>query len=204
MSTKIYNGIKFTTSDIHELYELLNDFKKESTKLLLKQFNKLYPFYLKDIMISYYRENGNMDNKWNIIDIFKRSINNYFIANLKNEIQIYPHKKTNSIYGYFILDNESEKLLLNKDWVLDFHYQNQTDPPEDISYEEFDKRKYIWDDNFKYSIFDSGFTFKIIDIVEDIYFLTDEFFINNFNKFKEIIPRELKIKNILNDKNDKK
>lgn len=32
------------------------------------------------------------------------------------------------------------------DWFEDFHYQNQTDPPEDIPYDEYKKRDDKWDE----------------------------------------------------------
>jgi hypothetical protein len=50
-------------------------------------------------------------------------------------------------------DQISANRALLKDIVDDFHYQNQTDQPEDINDEEWSEREQIWND-----IFDEYFT----------------------------------------------
>ena len=201
MSTKIYNGIKFKTNDIYELYDLLNDFKIESSLLLRKGFDKKLPFILKQVMKDYYIEHKNLDSVWEIADLFKKDFQkNDFRVDYNNYIQIYPHPETKALYGYFILDSESENLLLSKDWVEDYHYQNSSDGPDDMSYEEYSKRGDLWDELFasSYKIEDSGFKYKIMDFSE-IFFYQDSVFNKYFKINEESITRELKLERIIGE-----
>lgn len=200
MSTKIYNGIKFNTSDIYDLYDKLNIFKEESIKLYREMFDDRLPDILTYVMKEHYKKTGNLEDMWNIGDEFIDSLKKDRMILLKNTIQIYPHPKTKELYGYFILDNKSEISLLDKDWVSDYHYQNQTDPPEDISYEDFEKRSDMWDDLFtdSYKIQDSGFEYKIYDITE-ISIYMDKVFRKTYKELCESIPRLLKLERIIED-----
>lgn len=73
-------------------------------------------------------------------------------------VKFYPNSKIQ----YNIVDT------IVKDFGLeDYHYQNQTDPPEDISYPAFERRAKKWDqllapdDNFR-----NGFQFTLFDAKE--------------------------------------
>ena len=199
MSTKIYNGIKFKTKDIYELYDLLNEFKIESSELLKKEFDKYMPTLLKHVMVEYYKKHKKLDSIWDVADNFKKELEiGEFRIQHRNTIQIYPRPKTKELYGYFILDDKSESLLLEKDWVEDYHYQNSSDGPEDISYDDYSKRGDVWDELFapSYRITDSGFEYVIFDF-SNINFFQDQTWKQKFKEFKTTMPREVKMKNVI-------
>jgi len=205
MSTKIYNGIKFKVDDIYDLYEKLNHFKEKSIVLYREMLNERYPRYLENIMKKNYKENGIFKNLWDISDELIYELKKSRMILLKNKIQIYPHIKTKELYGYYVLDFESEKLLNKQDWVLDYHYQNQTDSPDNISYDEFSKRGDMWDELFddSYNINDTGFEYKIYDISENL-FPMDVHFRKTYKELSESIPRLLKLERIVDkDENEK-
>ena len=50
------------------------------------------------------------------------------------------------------------------EFVDDYHYQNQTDPPEDFDDEEWDERRSIWDEIFDkyFTPGEAGFVYEIV------------------------------------------
>jgi len=197
MSTKIYNGIKFEVKDVFELYEKLNIFKDYAEKKLIEKYlNKRLYHDLKNIMKD---KNLNIINTWDISNELSDFLNknkHYGLQN-KNYIQIYPHQETNTIYGYYVLDYTIEKDLLEEDWNSDFHYQNQSDPPENIDEHEYAKRSNIWDDLFgsALNVDEIGMKFNILTISEYV-FMWDKKFNDIYNELLEIIPREKKMKRL--------
>ena len=202
MSTKIYNGFKFNTNNIFKVYEYLSDFKEISKKNLMSKFNDSYLSILKNIMTKYYLEYDKFQSIWELDNVFIEEIKkpHYFLY-LKNYIQIYPDSETNEIYGYYILDSESEQHIIRNDWFIDFHYQNQTDIPDNITEDEYEHRKEVWDRVLAsdYLIKNSGIMFNILDIT-DINFSLNEIFNKRVKMLEKNIVRELKMKNICNEK----
>lgn len=63
-----------------------------------------------------------------------------FFKNNYAELCVFFHK--GQIYTQFFWTGP----LTLSDRFTDFHYQNQTDPPDDIAYEEYEQRRIIWDE----------------------------------------------------------
>lgn len=89
-------------------------------------------------------------------------------------VVIIPYKK--SLYGLYYCDGIKENEDLFFSIADDYHYQNQTDKPDNISWKEWRKREEVWDDILEiggYSPIEFGFEFKItmdggIEISNDV------------------------------------
>jgi len=199
MLTKIYNGFKFNTNNIFKVYEYLTDFKEIIKKNIMSNFNDSYLSILKEIMTKYYLKHNEFQHIWELVDVFLKEIKtpNHFLY-LKNYIQIYPDSKTNEIYGYYILDPESEQQIIRNDWFIDFDYHNQTDIPDNITEDEYEHRKEVWDRVLasNYLMKNSGIMFNVLDIT-DINFSLNKIFNERVKILEKSIVRELKIKNIM-------
>lgn len=74
------------------------------------------------------------------------------------------------------------KKIVDVNDLIDFHYQNQTDPPPDVSEEEYEKRKKTWDrlcpqtfyDGMVYPLMDGHILSKVIE--ENEFFSLDKRF----------------------------
>lgn len=69
-----------------------------------------------------------------------------------------------NVYGISFHEGIKENVELLRDIADEYHYQNQTDQPDDISNEEWQERREIWNDIFdKYcSPNDAGFIYEIV------------------------------------------
>lgn len=156
---KIYNGIKFKSNDLQEIVKSLYDIRKQAIKNSVeyaKNHSDDFIFTMVD----------NIDDAFKLnIDDFKtnRECQKKVQASLEKRwrtskdpnflfnVTIIPW--AGEYYGCVYDDQISENRALLKDIADDFHYQNQTDQPEDISNEEWQHRSQIWND-----IFDMYFT----------------------------------------------
>jgi hypothetical protein len=81
------------------------------------------------------------------------------------EVVIFPHE-SGDLYGYFITDGIKayEKMLFNRGIAEDFHFQNQSDIPEDIDENEWAHREKIWDDLLPGvgNLMENGMLFQIV------------------------------------------
>lgn len=187
MSTTIYNGIKFKETNIYNIYEQLHDFKKivvnyhkekeiqKIIRLAIVEYAKekfLYQKEIKeDILFKYLlrrmddlRENNNKNNIFNKIN---------------ENIIIFPYKE--NIYGIYY--GELLEIFLNYDIAQEFGYWNNTDKPEGISLNSWNKRSVIWDNIFKKnsSPKEVGFSFELFDSEQII--ITMEDIKKNYNKY---------------------
>jgi hypothetical protein len=116
-----------------------------------------------------------------------------FPIKIKFSVMLFPTKE-GDIYGYYISDNSKYDDLL-KPIYTDFHYQNQTDPPDDLSEEEWDFRSQKWDELMSNSdtYTDCSFNFQIISGREiDLWDMNDRVksilkSVNRDNKINDII-----------------
>lgn len=138
---------------------VLDDAKREYEK---DPSNHMAKYALED------NEKGIFDDFWaeRVLEKAQRSL-------IKSHIDIYFECSifydNDFWYIKFFPNNKIYENLLGKLENLgfeDYHYQNQTDPPEDIPFEEYEKRGEIWDalldsadgnyrDGFLYTIFDA-------------------------------------------------
>ena len=95
-------------------------------------------------------------------------------------VYIIPYKD-GKVYGAWYYNNINSYKSLLEPYVEEYHYQNQADQPDEISDEEWDERKNIWDDIFSdyWSFPEVGYHYSII-APRDIHI---------FNRIEEIIDK---------------
>lgn len=183
MSTKIYNGIMFKSKNIFEINKQLNAFSVELTKYTNVKLSEMlanvtvadidfctiYGEIPKDIEESkcdgiylYYLKN--YANAWKKLNEPYAERN--LLIDYTCSISIHPLEQEGLFLGIVFAEKEEIKqMLFDKNIAVDYHYQNQTDPPEDILYEEWKKRGYNWDEVLKHSSIPShaGFSKDLSD-----------------------------------------
>jgi len=192
MSTKLYNGIKFKSNNIREVLDQLISIKSKAEELALQ--------FISDRDISIFISTNNLidKNAWEISKeltdaIDSSSYNKYrFTPRVTFSVVIYPTTE-GDIYGYYFDSDRKQYLELIEPFYTDFHYQNQSDPPSDIPYEEWQSRGDKWDELLKDKFKDTGLTYGIVsgdDI--DIWDLEDK-----IKSVLEKLKRENKIDSVL-------
>jgi hypothetical protein len=164
MSTKIYNGIKFKSSNIKEVLDQLIQLKKVANKKAIEILkdgeiarfimgNNLLsevPFEIsRELMHAINNSSSSLNRKW------------VLVPNLYFSVVVYPDS-VGDIYGYYFISNRDEYYELLKPLYTDFHYQNQTDPPSELSEEEWDFRRSKWDELVNDKFGDAGFTYDLV------------------------------------------
>lgn len=157
MSTKIYDAYicpKFRSIDhMHNTFKKIKDrIKKEVVKRYQGKIAQDWADYQDNCIIknkkitSPFHEIASKASKE-----FQKNVNNSKDCdasyNFIFEIMIIPYRK--NIYIKIFTQQTDLCNLLEEYGFKDFHYQNQTDRPEEISGREWAKRDVIWDNIFK-------------------------------------------------------
>lgn len=161
MSTKIYNGIKYKTNNLHELLKMFKKKREQAEKICIKNFL--------DRELRFFISMNNLEEKepFNIfMEISKsaskdeRTIKDF---NYTLSFIVFPHK-SGDLYGYYLNDNISEYQKIVKSVSTDFHYQNQVDKPKAISVKKWNERRDIWEELLPGigRLDDHGFIFKLV------------------------------------------
>lgn len=175
MSTKIYNAYR-TTKSIPSLLKVLNKQRKyilkEAEATLNHVFDSLPKKYTKD-----------MDSFLSFLykEYMSYSYSRYGI-DFNSCVRIYQPRSNSSFSQYiFILVHHNrwpsaidgsvvDLKFTSKNGFQDFHYQNQSDPPDNISYKDFEKRGKIWDilmkEEFKNIEFKNHTIFEYISLYD--------------------------------------
>jgi hypothetical protein len=193
MSTKLYNGIKFKSNNIKEVLDQLISVKETAKQIAIDSISD------KDLGL-FITANNLLDNDaWYIANEIKDAIasDNYnrwkFKPRLKFTVVVYPTTE-GDIYGYYFDADKKEYNDLIEPFYTDFHYQNNSDRPSDITEEEWDFRREKWDELLKDRFMDTGFTYEIVggddldffDLVDKIKIVLDK------------LKREEKINQVIN------
>lgn len=156
MSTKIYNAYVFHSSNLEELYTVLDKMKKEwferqlslwkagtqkSKEAFIKDL-KEFSFELpKKIREDFVKKIDGLPDYMALDEFFKTyaysRVNSPF--NIDASVMIYPLGK--KLYVQFFLDRDAK---IPKTFA-DYHYQNQSDQPEDVTNKEWKQREKTWD-----------------------------------------------------------
>ncbi len=162
MSTKLYNGIKFKSNNMREVLDQLMSIKKRANDIAID--------LLDDRSLALFIDTNNLldKDKWEttreVIDALDSSNHNRwkFKPRLHFSVVVYPTKE-GDIYGYYFDSDKKEFYDLLKPFYTDFHYQNQTDPPTDVTEEEWNFRELKWDELLPGDKFsDSGLQYDIV------------------------------------------
>jgi len=166
MSTKIYNGYKFkkatSLNEIHSFCHKLRDkVKPIAEKLYYQQFiNEAVGLYDKN-QYGFYEESmyfvnkeGNKELFWGIDRYMHIRMNHIKATNQRDpevdfgfSISILPLKKRKDVLVLLYTEKRELANVFKKlPEVEDYHYQNQSDKPNNISEKKWDQRRSDWDD----------------------------------------------------------
>lgn len=189
MSTKVYGAFKINKSidwtfdflhslrlDIHNI--IMEDLYKNSAKQVcdIIDSNTFYKGYSLDYEIKqsfeYYKGKAQT-----LIEHVMKTLIGYGKLSYNSQQRlsngydysascvIIKYKKNQTILKFFIENDNVNKHIekkLQEFGGVDFHYQNSTDRPEDISNYEWKKRKLFWDKMGKFGTFkEMGYTFEL-------------------------------------------
>lgn len=162
MSTKIYNGFRFKTNDLRKVFKEISGFRIMLQPIAEKKageaVTRIAVEILDDVCCGMIKKNEYTEKK-----IFNRNapvyaLNQYMerVKKMKSsgvrdpevdfdfEMAILPMK--NQILGIYYTEQEYFADLWNSShFVEDYHYQNQTDRPKNISASDWNKRRIDWD-----------------------------------------------------------
>lgn len=180
MSTKLYNGIKFKSNKLSTVIRQLNSLKEEARKRVMETFederssNFLY-------MCLKYAEYVGKGLDVNTCFKFERQLYHdlskpYSDFDVDFKVTIFERK--NKLYGtYFDHTRKNYKDLFDKGIAVNYHYQDQTDKPDNISWRDWNFREKVWSDIFDdidslWRPKEAGVTYDIVS-ADDI-IITDE------------------------------
>lgn len=139
MSTKIYNAFRFK-GELKDLMPFLREVRSDIESHTVNYYKE-------------YKHSDMPDNEWDLVELFKeRNKSIFFEFNIESSVVVYFH--STGIYLHFFFPghfgNYSDRGFFEKwgDWIEDFHYQNQTDKPDDISEGDWRHREEVFDDLF--------------------------------------------------------
>lgn len=218
MSTKIYDAYRIKKDKVDNIYDLLHEFREvakeyvsQNEKLLRRIHVGSFYYHMMNTddgerLIKRYKDAKFID--WEIADYLRYSENTLTREIVAIDVKVLVTLFMDDEYWYmkfFINDQSLSKVLRiledKYDYLEDYHYQNQTDPPEDIPYQEFKKRGEVWDkltersggtyrDGLQYELFDS---YEFMNLLrKNFYTGTDDLFSHLAYKFP---PLDMEKKN---------
>lgn len=155
MSTKIYNGLRFVSTDLYEIHQQFMDWRKRIHELTDEYENKMIALKVVQIIdrqtiIETDEPIKNpMSHVWNEItdaqQEIKKTGRRQPAVDFDFEVSLMPHK--GRVYGIvFCEQGPWVREFMAQNWVEEFGYWNNTDPPEDMDEAEWDIRGEIWND----------------------------------------------------------
>lgn len=140
MSIKIYYAVRFPLANFTEGLDYLHDRMLDNIKLV---YHKL----LKSIEID--KVSTDREKKFYLIRLASTEPKIFQELLPDGGWNIWIHK--NYVYAipfgaYIYYENICDASSNWPEWLEDFHYQNQSDPPEDIPEEEYEAREEIWEE----------------------------------------------------------
>jgi len=173
MSTKIYNGLKFTTKDVTKIYNALIELRPEAIRIgteikcetivhtivsILDRYVAWnhYNFPLKNEDYGINPKTGLIHNIvkdrsllseqiWDFLDKVQSSQRSVRDDyDIKLQVMIHPIKRK-ALGTEYCSDSQLRKLLFTCPLVEEYHYQNQCDQPENISNYRWETRRKDWD-----------------------------------------------------------
>ena len=207
MSLKVYNGIKFRSKKMHEIIRGLYDLKEQAVENS-KQYTLENPDHAIYAMLGdrsvddIFKEDFDFE-PWRDADKvrenLRKDLRKCTDPNFLFSVTLIPWSDGN-VYGIYYADRilANERLLLDT-LADDFHYQNQTDKPDDIPTREWKKRGKIWNaifDDYFYNS-DAGPLYEIVkpddfnhELMEKAFKNFKELFTEGYEIYVEINSRE--------------
>lgn len=156
MSTKIYTGFKFNKKfSLNQLQKIFVDFRNEVENLVEEEVYKFIAKRATELFDEFTLGLTEKDPDSPFLLLANREISNRKMemdrTNRRDpeidfgfEIVIYPLR--NKILGTYY--GENERIIdswMNKSFIDEYHYQNQTDEPEGMCEKEWKQRELDWD-----------------------------------------------------------
>ncbi|MFW5962146.1 MAG: hypothetical protein ACOCQR_00845 [bacterium] len=193
MSTKIYNAYEYMGNSIVDLLEDLKKAKEKyitylADVLLSQEIKEIHivdeklldELRLDDklknketlVLEDFLNDMGNMITILRFIAKEERSLLGFILHNLfKVSIGVHPYfddklnRERYFIYVYGVRADEIVSNVFREGLFVDFHYQNQTDRPDSIPVEQWNRRREIWDDIIEnhISLVSKGFMYDLTD-----------------------------------------
>jgi hypothetical protein len=130
MSTKVYNFYRYVPNDIFQLYEWLKELRVLHTEYVLDELQTFAP--IKDNTVDFEKLLKRIEHDT------KTGLRSPY--NIDGSACIYLHE--DQIYVHFFANETFLDEHIKDDGILiDCHYQNQSDQSEDVSDEEWQKRR---------------------------------------------------------------
>ena len=193
MSTKIYNGIKFKSNNWKEVLDQLISVREAAKEIAMKKLTD------KELAAFILTSKTQDLSEWDIYSELERACeaeysgigrSPAFVPRINFSVILYPTRE-GDIYGCYFGD---QYFSLLEPYVTDFHYQNQTDPPDDVSDEDWEFRGKKWDELLDNRFSDTGFEFNVMSI-------SHLGMINIVKQISKILPsvkRDSKINEVIN------
>lgn len=182
MSTKIYNGYH-SNMGLSNLLENLKEFKKEAVKVINGEyFKSLVSSYVKDYVdmgisvpnqkeddINHndflYRLHGECEKHLAGLKKHERSYFHGIELDLETSLCVFPISPNRTLILWYCDVSEVTKIWETLPFIKDYHYQDQTDRPDEISSGAWRRRMEDWDrvlggDGWGSPV-DNGYIFRI-------------------------------------------
>ena len=165
MSTKLYNGFKFSDPNMVIIRNQLGEFQKEIfnitadiiTNLHVDMAIRCFDSRCMGIRLPY--DSDPKDKPYvaarsyivDKMDEVRKGSDMDSSYSFKFEIAVYPVTNRTTLGYHFSSQRVFEEALAKQKWWRDFHYQNQSDPPDDVTPRTWNDRRKMWDKVFSFS-----------------------------------------------------
>lgn len=162
MSTKVYNGFKFKSSDMIDIHTAIMDFRMELEALHLRALAELYAKLAVQMIDKAAMVPGKHAGESPLVKAWENVITRQ--KEIKKtggrdpdvdfdfSLSILPFR--GEVYGIVYTEKSAWRdLWLEKDFVEDFSYWNNSDRPEGLSKDDWKHRSDVWHDMFGTGIF---------------------------------------------------
>lgn len=194
MSTKLYTGIKFKSNKLGEVIRQLHSLKEEAVKRVQETFeDQNSPNFIR-MCIFYMMLEGDgkkIENYFHFERELKRKMREpYSDIGFDFRFNVVIYERKNKLYGtYFDNTYKNYQKLFDNGIAVDYHYQNQCDKPDEVSWRDWNFREKVWEDIFEdvsclWIPREAGVTYDIV--TEDDIRLNKEIFEKVKNKCKEL------------------
>lgn len=146
------------------LFSEMKKFREENEGFYINELRKQLDGFQGKIQY----ETDLLDSHWDVKRTIRESIlkeyPDYGDFDRGFELLVFP-QDDGSIYGFYIIDNRKLELKFRAlPFIEDFHYQDQTDLPENIPESKWEQRKLLWDSITKYGTtwMECGYTLPVL------------------------------------------
>jgi hypothetical protein len=155
MSTKIYNGFRFVPgTTLNDIYRYVAEFRKELQPLAEEKISReiveraIRYLDLQSLGLDESGEQGSpLFRAHTGVTEEERNIATEPYRNhpLDMKFEITIHLAGDKILGmHWTSQRDFQDLWMAKPFILDYHYQNQTDPPDEVPEDEWQEREHDW------------------------------------------------------------